>query len=153
MIYAKPFEQGDNMTKKKKKSRKTGITSKAKKKAAVARAVIKRGSGKVTINKRDLSLIEPKQIYSLIREPLDLAGDLSKEVDLKITTKGGGFMGQAVSARAAIAKALVEYSGDEKIKQKLLKYDRLLLVDDARRTEPKKPLGVKARRKKQKSKR
>ncbi len=55
--------------------------------------------------------------------------------------------------RAAIAKALVEYTQNDKLKNAYIKYDRMLLVDDTRRVEPKKPLGTKARKKKQKSKR
>ena len=53
----------------------------------------------------------------------------------------------------AIAKAIVEHTKDKKLKEKFMKYDRQLLVDDSRRTEPKKPLGKKARKKKQSSKR
>ncbi len=138
---------------KKKKSRKKGIISKAKKKSAVARAVIKKGAGKITINKRMLDLITPKYAYELIKEPIDLAENLIKEVDISVSVKGGGFMGQAIAARGAIAKAFLLYRSDEKLRQKFLKYDRMLLVDDVRRTEPKKPLGTKARKKKQKSKR
>ena len=62
-------------------------------------------------------------------------------------------MGQAVAARAAIAKSILEMRPNEKLKKKFLAYDRMLLVDDSRRVESKKPLGPKARKKKQKSKR
>lgn len=143
----------DLSAEKKKKRKGKGITSKAKKKKAVARAVIRKGTGIVRINKRNLETFEPKYLHSFVKEPLDLAESLSAEVDIDIHVEGGGFMGQAVSARAAIAKALVKYSSNDKLRQKFLKYDRLLLVDDPRRVETKKPLGVKARRKKQKSKR
>jgi small subunit ribosomal protein S9 len=143
------------MPKKKKsvKRSKTVIMSKAKKKTAVARATIKKGKGKITINKKRLELIEPYYVREFIKEPLELAPEIASEVDINVIAKGGGFMGQAVSVRAAIAKALVSYSNDKALKERMLKYDRLLLVDDPRRVEPKKPLGPKARRKKQKSKR
>jgi len=62
-------------------------------------------------------------------------------------------MSQAVASRAAIAKALVEFTGDEELRNKFLAYDRMLLVDDPRRSEAKKPLGPGARAKKQSSKR
>jgi len=137
----------------KKRKRKTGINSKAKKKEAVARAVIRKGSGKIKINKRDISLFEPKQIRAFIEEPLKILPDVAKEVDIEVNVKGGGVMGQASSVRSAIAKSLVLYSKDAKAKQALVAYDRLLLVDDVRRVESKKPLGTKARKKKQKSKR
>ncbi len=136
-----------------KKKRKAGITSKAKKKTAVARAVIRKGHGIVRINSRRLELVEPSYMQEFIREPLAIAGDAANSVDISISVSGGGAMGQAATSRAAIAKALVNYTNDEKLKQRFLAYDRMLLVDDVRKTEPKKPLGPKARRKKQKSKR
>ncbi|MEM0359821.1 MAG: 30S ribosomal protein S9 [Candidatus Diapherotrites archaeon] len=129
------------------------MTAKAKKKEARARAVIRKGTGKIKINKLNLECVEPKYVRLYISEPLELAGPLAKEVDIDVSVKGGGFMGQAVSARAAIAKALLRIHKSSELKQKFLKYDRMLLVDDPRRTEPKKPLGTGARAKKQKSKR
>ncbi|MFH1544510.1 MAG: 30S ribosomal protein S9 [archaeon] len=139
--------------KKVKKSKKYGIHVKAKKKEAVARATIKTGNGKIRINKRSIELIQPKYLNEFIREPLIMTGERMKEVNISVSTNGGGFMGQAVAARSAIAKSIIEYFNDEKLKQKMIKYDKMLLIDDPRRTEPKKPLGKKARKKKQKSKR
>ena len=52
----------------KKRKRKTGLNSKAKKKEAVARAVIKKGTGKIKVNKRDLSLFEPHYFDKLWQE-------------------------------------------------------------------------------------
>ncbi len=138
---------------KKKKKRKTGLNSKAKKKQAIARAVVKKGSGKIRVNKRDIKLFEPVHLRRFVEEPLKILPDIAKEVDIEVNVKGGGFMSQASAARSAIAKSLVLYSKDEKAKKALLAYDRLLLVDDVRRVESKKPLGTKARKKKQKSKR
>lgn len=135
------------------KRKKKGITSKAKKKAAVARAIITQGKGVVRINKVNLKAIMPKDIQEFISEPLEIAKPLSGEVNIDISVRGGGFMGQAVTARSAIAKALFEFKPNEKLRQMFLAYDRLLLVDDPRKVEPKKPLGPKARKKKQKSKR
>ena len=54
---------------------------------------------------------------------------------------------------ASLAKALFDFKPNEKLRQTMIAYDRLLLVDDPRRVETKKPLGPKARKKKQKSKR
>ncbi len=151
-------EKAETESKKKKKkkakrSKKYGMMVKSKKKAAVARAVIKTGKGRITLNKRKLEFIEPKYVKDMIFEPIKLAGDLLKETDIKINVRGGGFMGQAVTARSVIAKAIVEYTNDKKLKEMFIKYDRLLMVDDHRRVEPKKPLGTKARKKKQSSKR
>jgi len=134
-------------------AKKKGITSKAKKKEAVANAVIRKGTGKIRINKKLLETVEPDYIQEMIREPLELAGELTSSVNIDVSVKGGGAIGQSVAARAAIAKSLVEFRHDEKLKKKFLAYDRMLLVDDARRVEPKKQLGPKARAKKQASKR
>ncbi|MEW6295437.1 MAG: 30S ribosomal protein S9 [Candidatus Diapherotrites archaeon] len=140
--------------KKTKKSRKYGIITKSKKKNAVARATIKTGKGKITINKRPIEIFEPKYVRELIMEPLNMAGEeLIKGVDIEVQVKGSGFMSQAIAARSTLAKSLVEYYNDDKLKHKFFNYDKLLLVDDPRRVEAKKPLGSKARRKKQKSKR
>lgn len=140
-------------TQKKKKKRKTGLNVKAKKKRAAARAVVKKGTGKVKVNKRGLSLFEPRYLREFIEEPLHILPAVAKEVDIRVNVRGGGFMSQAAAIRSAIAKSLVLYSKDAKTKQAMLAYDRLLLVDDVRRVESKKPLGTKARKKKQKSKR
>jgi len=138
---------------KKKKKRKTGINSKAKKKEAVARAVVRKGTGKIKVNKRSLSLFEPKHLKDFVEEPIKLLPEIAKEVDIDINVKGGGFMSQASAVRSVIAKSFVLHSKDNKVRQSLIAYDRLLLVDDVRRVESKKPLGTKARKKKQKSKR
>ena len=133
--------------------KKKGVTTKAKKKAATARAVIRAGKGIVRINSLNLNAVRPREIKEFISEPLELVGPLSKEVTIDVSVRGGGFMGQAVAARTAIAKALFDFKPNEKLRQTMIAYDRLLLVDDPRRVETKKPLGPKARKKKQKSKR
>lgn len=135
------------------KRKEMGMIVKAKKKRGSARAVIKKGTGIVRINKRNLKIFSPKYVKLFVEEPLKKAGSLSNEIDIDVNVMGSGFMSQAVAARGAIAKALVQYSGDKKLREDFMKYDRMLLVDDVRRTEPKKPLGTKARAKKQKSKR
>jgi len=137
----------------KKKKRKTGLNTKSKKKQAVARAVVRKGSGKIKVNKRSLKLFEPAYLRQFIEEPLMVIPDKAKEVDIEVNVRGGGFMGQAAAARSAIAKGFLLYSKDSKLRAAFLAYDRMLLVDDVRRVESKKPLGTKARKKKQKSKR
>jgi small subunit ribosomal protein S9 len=141
-------------SKRKPKPKVKTVQVKAKKKMAVARATIKKGKGRITLNKRSIDLVQPAYLLDLLQEPINLAGEVVVQgVNINIVTQGGGFMGQAVAARTAIAKALVEYTGDKKLKERFLNYDRLLLVDDSRRVEAKKPLGTKARKKKQSSKR
>jgi len=137
-----------NLAKKKILIQKTG-----KRKRAIARAVAKSGKGKILINKKPLEIFEPEMLRLLIKEPLILAGDSVKKLDININVKGGGIFGQASAVRQAIAKTLVEY--DKNLKEKFLSYDRTLLVADARRTEPHKPSRSRkgARRHKQRSKR
>ena len=134
---------------KKKKKKAKGITAKAKKKTATARASIRKGTGRITLNKMNVKTFQPWFLRELIMEPVQLAGPLAQEIDVDVFAVGGGSMGQAGSARTAIAKAIIEYTGDEKLKKKYLQYDRMLLVDDPRRKEAKKPLGRGARKKKQ----
>ncbi len=141
------------MAKKKSKKTKTGLNVKSKKKKAVARAVIRKGKGIIRVNKTLLQNYYPPYVKEFVEEPIKIAGSLAKEVNIEIFAHGGGFMGQATAARTAIAKALDEYFGDEKLKKNFLAYDRLLLVDDPRKKESKKPLGTGARKHKQKSKR
>jgi len=146
----------EDTTKEKKKRRKkikTGVNSKSKRKMATARATIAAGKGVVKINHRNIETIESKYLQEIITEPLALAPELAKTVDIDVEVGGGGFMGQAISSRAAIAKALIGFAKDDKLRKRFIAYDRLMVVDDPRRVENKKPLGKKARKKKQKSKR
>ncbi|MDO8627392.1 MAG: 30S ribosomal protein S9 [Candidatus Diapherotrites archaeon] len=127
-----------------------GVYAKAKKKTASASAIIKKGVGRITINKRNIKLINPRYLYEFVHEPLDFVGqDFLNDVDISINVKGGGYMAQAIAARAVIAKAIVNYTNDPKLKDEYTLYDRTLLVDDFRRKESKKQLGRGARAKKQ----
>jgi small subunit ribosomal protein S9 len=128
---------------------KTIVTS-GKRKTAVARATLKVGSGKIKINSVPLNLYEPK-IYRLrIEEPLILSEDAREKVDIAVTVRGGGSMGQADASRTAIAKALVQHL--PKLKSVFTEYDRHLLVADVRLKESAKPnKHGSARSKKQKS--
>ncbi|MDD5148798.1 MAG: 30S ribosomal protein S9 [Candidatus ainarchaeum sp.] len=141
------------MVKKKRKKIRTGINVKSKKKKAVVRGVITKGKGRIRVNKILYQNYYPPYVKEFVEEPVNIAGNLIKEVDINLYVRGGGFMGQATAARTAIAKALDEYFNDEKLRKAFLSYDRLLLVDDSRRKETKKPLGTGARKHKQKSKR
>jgi small subunit ribosomal protein S9 len=84
-------------------------------------------------------------------EPLRIAEHHVSGVDISVNVSGGGFMSQANAIRTAIAKGLVEYTGDPALRLSFLGYDRDLLVSDSRIKESKKPLGRGARKKRQKS--
>ena len=123
-----------------------------KRKRAIARATLKNGKGIIKINNQLLDVLEPKFVRMKIMEPLILAGDLAKKVDININVAGGGIISQAEAVRLAIARALVEYSKSSSLKDSFLKYDRHLLVADTRRKEASKPnRHGQARAKRQKS--
>jgi len=116
------------------------IQTAGKRKSAVARATIKEGKGRVRVNYKPVEILEPEIVRFTIIEPLVLAGEeILGKVDVDVKVEGGGFMGQAEAARIAIARALVEWTGDMNLKEKFMKYDRTMLVGDSRRTEPHKP--------------
>ena len=126
-----------------------------KRKTAIARARIKEGKGNIIINSKPLDVWGTEFLRMYIQEPLILAGEKAKKVDIKVNVRSGGIAGQAEAIRQAIAKGLVEFFRDKKLKEKFLDYDRNLLVYDPRRNEPHKPSRSRkgARRRKQLSKR
>lgn len=128
------------------------VTESGKRKQAIARATIRPGKGIVKINNQILDSYEPKLSRLKIREPLIIAGDLLNKVNISVNVVGGGISSQADASRLAIAKALVEFSKSDKLKEQYLNYDRNLLVADVRRKEPAKPnRHGQARAKRQKS--
>ncbi|MBU2617382.1 MAG: 30S ribosomal protein S9 [Euryarchaeota archaeon] len=127
------------------------VNQSGKRKTAIARATIKKGVGRIRVNKKPLEIFEPELARLKISEPLTLAGDVASGVDIDVNVRGGGVMGQADAVRTAIARGLVEWTSDERLKDLFLEYDRNLLVSDARQKEPKKVGGPGARAKYQKS--
>lgn len=122
-----------------------------KRKTAIARAVVKPGRGKIKINNVPLEIYEPEIARYKILEPIMLAGELVKELDINVKVSGGGFMGQAEAVRTAIARALVRWTKSSQLRSKFLEFDRTLLTGDPRRKEPKKFGGPGARARFQKS--
>lgn len=122
-----------------------------KRKTAIARATIVEGNGRVRINKRPLEVVEPEMARMKMMEPLALAGDLAKKIDVEVNVGGGGVMGQAEAVRTAIGRGLVEFSRDLKLRDLFSEYDRTIVKGDARRKETKKYGGHGARAKRQKS--
>lgn len=110
-----------------------------KRKSAVAKAVVRAGTGNITINKKLIDYYEPMMARMKLQEPLLLAGDSAAKVDIEISVRGGGVMGQAEAARLAMAKGVVAFLKDEKLEKAFLEYDRRLLVADVRRKEVRKP--------------
>lgn len=133
------------------RGKKRVLLTSGKRKTAIARATVKPGRGRIRINNIPIEVYTPEMAREKIEEPLLLAGDSWKELDINVRVQGGGFMGQADAARMAIARALVEWSGSSALRDKYLDYDRSMLAGDPRRKEPKKFGGPGARRRKQKS--
>jgi small subunit ribosomal protein S9 len=127
------------------------INSSGKKKTATARATLKEGKGIVRINKVPLDIYEPKLARLKIQEPVQICGDLIKAMNIDVVVSGGGIMGQTDAVRTAIAKGIVEWTGDTALKEAFSEYDRNLLVNDHRQKEKKKFGGLVARSKYQKS--
>jgi len=123
-----------------------------KRKTAVARAVVKPGIGKVRINRTPVEILEPEIAREKIMEPLLQAGeDVWKQLDMDVTTSGGGYMGQAEAARMAVANALLKWTKSSHLRTVFTEYDRTMVAGDSRSKESKKFGGPGARAKEQKS--
>jgi len=150
----------------KKKIKKPSVTT-GKRKTAIARASVKEvgegRTGEVIVNSKPLDVWGNEVLRLWVREPLELAGEYAKNLNVSVSVRGGGLAGQAEAVRVAIARGIVKFLKDrkeskkegEKLKGRYLTYDRNLLVYDSRRTEVHKPSRSKqgARRHKQRSKR
>ena len=125
------------------------INALGRSKSAVARIFVTEGTGKITINKRDLEEYFPSKILQyVVKQPLVLL-DAAEKYDIKANLNGGGFTGQSQALRLAIARALVKINADDK---KTLRAEGLM-TRDPRAVERKKPGRPKARRRFQFSKR
>ncbi|MBQ1626883.1 MAG: 30S ribosomal protein S9 [Prevotella sp.] len=125
------------------------INAIGRRKSSVARVYLSEGTGKITINKRELDNYFPSAILQyVVKQPLALLG-VEGKYDIKVNLYGGGFTGQSQALRLAIARALVKLNAEDK---KTLK-DEGFLTRDSRAVERKKPGQPKARRRFQFSKR
>lgn len=120
-----------------------------KRKDAVARVWIKPGSGKITINQREVEVYFARPVLRMIlRQPLEIA-KRTGQYDLMVTVAGGGLSGQAGAVRHGLAKALTHYEPELR---PVLKREGFL-TRDSRVVERKKYGRKKARRSFQFSKR
>lgn len=132
------------------------IFTTGKRRKAVARAKVVAGTGKITLNSKPIDVWGDEALRLWVREPVILSGDIAGSLDFSVDMKGGGVAGQAEAARMAIARGIVSFAKDRKLKEKMIKYDRNLLVYDPRRNEPHHAGGGSrrgSRRHKQRSKR
>ena len=125
------------------------INAIGRRKSAVARVYLTEGSGKITINKKDLTEYFPSAILQyVVKQPLELL-EVAEKYDIKVNLDGGGYTGQSQALRLAIARALVKVNEEDK---KSLR-SQGSLTRDSRVVERKKPGRPKARRRFQFSKR
>ncbi len=125
------------------------VNALGRRKSAVARIFVTEGTGKITINKKDLQVYFPSSILQyVVKQPL-AALNVVEKYDIKVNLNGGGFTGQSQALRLAIARALVKINAEDK---KALRVEGFL-TRDAREVERKKPGQPKARRRFQFSKR
>ncbi|MCX7620067.1 MAG: 30S ribosomal protein S9 [Acidimicrobiales bacterium] len=125
------------------------IQSTGRRKRAIARVRIRPGTGKITVNRRDIGEYFPSETQRMIiTEPLRLT-NTADVYDVEATLCGGGYSGQAGALRHGIARALAELDGDLRGDLKRAGF----LTRDAREKESKKYGLKKARKAPQYSKR
>lgn len=125
------------------------VNALGRRKSAVARIFVTEGTGKITINNKDLQVYFPSSILQyVVKQPL-MTLDVAEKYDIKVNLDGGGYTGQSQALRLAIARALVKINADDK---KALRSEGFL-TRDAREVERKKPGQPGARRRFQFSKR
>lgn len=112
-----------------------------RRKSSVARVYLIPGTGKVTINKRDMEEYFGLDTLKLIvRQPLVLTENVDK-FDVLVTVRGGGFTGQAGAIRHGISRALLQADSDYR---PVLKKAGFLTRDP--RMKERKKYGLKAAR-------
>jgi small subunit ribosomal protein S9 len=120
-----------------------------RRKSAVARVFMKRGSGAIVVNGKPVDTFFSRETGRMVvRQPLELVEHLGT-FDIMVNVDGGGESGQAGAVRHGITRALIEY--DAALKPALSKAG--FVTRDAREVERKKVGFHKARRRKQFSKR
>ena len=120
-----------------------------RRKSSVARVFLKKGSGKITVNGKDIEQFFGRQTSIMIaKQPLALTDNL-ETFDVQVNVRGGGESGQAGAVRHGITRALIDY--DANLKPELSKAG--FVTRDAREVERKKVGLHSARRRKQFSKR
>jgi small subunit ribosomal protein S9 len=125
------------------------VNALGRRKAAVARVFVKDGSGKITINKREIDAYFPSSLLQyVVRQPLNKLG-VDGQYDITINLQGGGYKGQSEAARLGIARALVKINPESKPALRAEGF----MTRDPREVERKKPGRPKARKRFQFSKR
>jgi small subunit ribosomal protein S9 len=125
------------------------VNTLGRRKTAVARAYVQKGSGEIVVNNKDYKAYFTTTVLQGKVMQAFAATKTLGEFDVKINVKGGGVTGQAEAVRLAIARALVEVDANLK---PLLKAEDLM-TRNPKMVERKKPGQKKARKRFQFSKR
>ena len=123
--------------------------STGKRKDAVARVWIKKGSGQITVNKKPLEKYFARPTLQMIIQQAFSTTSAENQFDVMATVKGGGLSGQAGAVRHGLSKALTIFDGEFRGALKAAGF----LTRDSRVVERKKYGKPKARRSFQFSKR
>ncbi len=120
---------------------KTNFYGTGRRKKSIARVYLVPGTGKITINKRDIDdYFGLETLKVIVRQPL-VATENADKFDVMVNVHGGGYTGQAGAVRHGIARALVQADIDYRPVLKKAGY----LTRDPRMKERKK-YGLKAAR-------
>ena len=112
-----------------------------KRKSSVARVYLKEGTGKITINKRDINDYYIRATSKMvINQPLELTDNVGK-FDINVNVLGGGLAGQAGAIRHGISRVLAELDPENR---SVLKANGLITRDA--RTKERKKYGLKGAR-------
>lgn len=112
-----------------------------RRKESVARVYMTPGTGKITINKRDIEeYLSMETLKVIVRQPL-VATETVDKFDIKVNVDGGGYTGQAGAIRHGIARALLEVDAEFR---PILKKAGFLTRDS--RMKERKKYGLKAAR-------
>ena len=119
-----------------------------RRKSAVARVTLTPGTGKITVNCRDVHEYMPYEVSVMdLTQPLEVTGN-KETFDIEANVSGGGFSGQAGAIRLGITRALLEYDKANEEKEdsyrKKLKASGFVTRDP--RSKERKKYGLKAAR-------
>ncbi len=125
------------------------IQTVGRRKTSVARVLMSSGTGKWSVNGRELTDYFPRPTHQIrLAEPFKVTGSEGL-FDVTVRVRGGGLTGQSDAVRMGVARALVEIDGEHRPKLR----EHGMLTRDARQVERKKPGRPKARKRFQFSKR
>ncbi len=125
------------------------VNALGRRKRSIARVFVSEGTGKITINKRDLAQYFPSTILQyVVKQPLNKL-EVAEKYDIRVNLDGGGYKGQSEAVRLGIARALVKINAEDKPALRAAGF----ITRDPRVVERQKPGQPGARKKFQFSKR